>query len=283
MKKNFLVANDSDRILAHELRKITADAVIDAIAVSLPGINIPYNLAKAYLGRGMKLRQQRVLEWVEFVRDNMGAFSQKLFLNESFQDCFIVLLEAHTKERARQKRKIHQKLLLILTSKDKEEIEKFELERFIAVTNQISLQGLHVLYFIKSNLLSQIMKDIQKQLLVFKSRKGVEGIRLEDITRERIIVSEYIVNWIYKNYNINSSFIKKKYGLTGEHNLELSNEIAYKEHLKKRELVIPLEELANLGILVKRAGSPTVGGTVGLGFSISDFGYEYISYLDKSS
>ena len=70
-----------------------SDAIIpaDAIATSLPGFNIAYKLAKAYTGRGMELRKQRALEWVEFVHDNLGAFSQELFEQEEFQDCFVLL------------------------------------------------------------------------------------------------------------------------------------------------------------------------------------------------
>ena len=272
----------SDKLLLEEVGTITADEVVDAIATSIPGINIAYKLAKAYMGRGMKLRQQRVLEWVEFVRGNLGEFSNQLFDNEQFQDCFVLLTEGYVRERAEYKRKLHQQILLGITKLSPEELEKYQLERRIAVTNQISLEALNVLSFIKSELLEKVESDIQEQLQVFQDREGVEGVRLEDITRSRIIISDYISKWIYERYNSNSEIVKKIYNLTNESPKEVRNEVAYKEHLKEIELMGPLSELANLGLLIKKNGTPTWGGSVGSGYSISDFGYEYMEHLEKS-
>lgn len=272
----------SDKLLLEEVGTITADEVVDAIATSIPGINIAYKLAKAYMGRGMKLRQQRVLVWVEFVRDNLGEFSKQLFDNEQFQDCFVLLTEGYVKERAERKRKLHQQFLLGVTKLSPEDLERYQLERMIAVTHQISIEALNVLSFIKNELLEKVEKDIQEQLKVFQDREGVEGIRLEDITRSRIIISEYISKWIYERYNSNSEAVKKQYGLTNDSPKEVRNEVVYKEHLKEVELTGPLPELANLGLLIKRDGTPTLGGSVGSGYSISDFGYEYMVFLEKN-
>lgn len=152
----------------------------------------------------------------------------------------------------------------------------------IAVTNNISLEGLNVLSFIKSELLDQTEKDIKEQLKVYKNQEGVEGIRLEAITRNRIIISEYISKWIHERYNSNSDRVKKKYNLTNESPKEVRNKIAYEEHVKRSELMDPLPELANLGLLVRRNGTATFGGSVGSGYSISEFGYEYLNYLEES-
>lgn len=279
MKNKKLQITKSDELLLEEVGAITADEVVDAIATTIPGINIAWKLSKAYFGRGMRLRKQRALEWVEFVRDNLGQFSQKLFEQEEFQDCFVLLLEAYIKERAGKKRKIHQQLLLGLTGRNKEELEKFEIEKMIWITNQISFDALNVLNFIKSNLLEKIEEDVQKELLVFQDREGVEGIRLEDITRARIIVSEYISRWIYENFNSNSGVVKTKYGYTGSPPKDLWHKISYEEYLKEKELVGQLPELSNLGILIEKNGTATWGGSVGSGYSLSEFGYKYISYL----
>ena len=280
MKK--LVQKTSDKLLSEEVGKITADEIVDLIATTIPGIDIAYKLAKAYLGRGMRLRQQRVLEWVEYVRDNIGLFSKQLFDNEQFQDCFVILLENYVKERAREKRLIYKKVLLGITELTPNELEKYQLERILTITNQISFEGLNVLFFIKSELLIQIEKDIKKQLKAYKDQEGVEKIRLEDITRKRIIVSDYISKWIYEKFNINSEKKKKKYNLNNSSTINQKNEIAYKEHLKSIELMEPLDELSNLGLLIKKNGTATFGGSVGSGFSITNFGYEYIKYIEDT-
>lgn len=279
MKKNKTLVTKSDKLLLEDIGGIAADEVVDAIATTIPGINIAWKLSKAYFGRSMRLRKQRALEWVEFVRDNLGQFSQKLFEQEEFQDCFVLLLEAYIKERAEKKRRIHQQLLLGLTGKNKKDLEKFELEKMIWITNQISFDALNVLDFIKSNLFEKIEEDVKTQLSVFQDREGVEGIRLEDITRARIIVSEYISKWIYENFNSNSATVKAKYGYAGSPPKDLWHKISYEEHLKEKELTGQLPELSNLGILIERNGTVTWGGSVGSGYSLSEFGYKYISYL----
>lgn len=271
----------SDKLLLQEVKTVVADEIMDAIATSLPGINIAYKLAKAYDNRGMKLRQQRALEFVEFVRDNLGLFSQQLCGQEEFQDCFAILLDAYIRERSEKKRKLHRQILLGLTSKNKKELEEFELERIIMVTNQISLEALNVLDFINSKLLSKVEDDVQKQLDAYNDREGVEGKRLEDITRARILISDYISKWIYDNYNQNSDTVKAKYNYTNDSPSGLRNQIVYEEHLKEIELMDPLPELANLGILIRKNGSEVIGGNVGSGYSLSPFGIKYLAHLDK--
>lgn len=270
-------------LLVEDVEGIAADEVVDIIAESVPGINIAYKLVRAYMGRSMKLRQHRVLEWVEFVRDNLGAFSKNLFDNEQFQDCFVLLTEAYIRERAQHKRTLHQQILLNLANLNNQDREKFELERILLVTSQISLDALKVLAFVKNELLKNIEKDIQDQLKAFKDRDGVEGIRLEAVTRSRIIISDYISKWIYEHYNVNSEKLKSKYHYTNSPQPDLWKKLSYEEYLKEKELLGPLPELENLGILIRKDGAPAWGGTVGSGYSLSDFGYKYLAYLDEKN
>ena len=74
---------------------------------------------------------------------------------------------------------------------------------------------------------------------------------------------------------------KSRHGYTKDSPVELHNQIAYEEHLKRKELTSPLFELANLGIQIKKDGSPTFGGTTGAGYSLSEYGYKYIAYLNS--
>jgi hypothetical protein len=78
-----------DKILAKDAALVVAEAVIDEIAKLLPGINIAWGLSKALYGAGMKLRQERVLEWVEMVRDNPTIFTDEIFITRNFR-CFVL-------------------------------------------------------------------------------------------------------------------------------------------------------------------------------------------------
>lgn len=127
---------DKDKTLVSESLVIAADAIVDAIAESIPLINVPYKLSKALYGAGMKLRQQRVLEWVEMVRDNPRYFTQQILADESFQDGFVVALEKYLTERSKEKRAIFRNIFLGFTEATDKVI--FPLEKFAHTLTQLS-------------------------------------------------------------------------------------------------------------------------------------------------
>ncbi len=127
---------DKDKVLVSESMEIAADAVVDAIAESIPLINIPYKLSKALYGAGMKLRQQRVLEWVEMVRDNSRYFTEQILADESFQDGFVVALEKYLTERNEEKRSIFRNIFLGFTEATDKAI--FPLEKFTHTLSQLT-------------------------------------------------------------------------------------------------------------------------------------------------
>ena len=126
----------SDRLLLKEVEKIAADELVDAIATSIPGVDIAYKLAKAYHGRGMKLRQQRVLEWVEMVRDNPHFFTEAVFNDENFQDGFVIALGQYIVERDEAKRRIFRNIFMGFAESDDK--VAFPLEKFTHTLSQLS-------------------------------------------------------------------------------------------------------------------------------------------------
>ncbi|MCB9801595.1 MAG: hypothetical protein H6774_00745 [Pseudomonadales bacterium] len=128
--------NRKDKILVNDFIEIAADSVVDAIAESIPLINIPYKLSKALYGAGMKLRQQRVLEWVEMVRDNPSYFSEQVLGDEAFQDGFVIALEKYLTERNTIKRTIFRNIFLGFSQANDKAI--FPLEKFTHTLSQLS-------------------------------------------------------------------------------------------------------------------------------------------------
>jgi hypothetical protein len=126
----------SDELLLEEVEKITADEVVDAIATSIPGIDIAYKLSKAYFGRGMRLRQNKVLEWVEMVRDNPHFFTEAILADEDFQDGFVVSLGKYMLERDERKRKIFRNIFMGFTKSDDKQV--FPIEKFTHTLSQLS-------------------------------------------------------------------------------------------------------------------------------------------------
>jgi len=113
------------------------------------GLSLAWDLCKALLGAGLKLRQKRALEWVEMVRDNPEVFTGKLLENEEFQDGFVYTLEKYLIERSEEKRKIFRNIFLGFScSKNK---ERFDLEKYSFLLSQLSIEDVETLKYVNVN------------------------------------------------------------------------------------------------------------------------------------
>ena len=135
--------NDKDK----QLLKDSALVVADQIASSIPALNIAWGLSKALFGAGMKLRQQRALEWVELIRDNPGVFTKELLEQEELQDGFVYAFEKYLVERSEQKRKIFRNIFLGFAKADDK--RNFPLEKFSHTLSQLGEVDIEVLRDVK--------------------------------------------------------------------------------------------------------------------------------------
>ena len=87
-------------------KQIIKDSV-DVIISNIPGLNVAWGLCQALYGAGLKLREQRALEWVEMIRDNPEIFAREVINQEEFQDGFVYALEKYIIERNEMKRKYY--------------------------------------------------------------------------------------------------------------------------------------------------------------------------------
>lgn len=131
--------NDKDK----QLLKDSALVVADQIASSIPALNIAWRLSKAFFSAGMKLRQQKVLEWVEMVRDHPEIFTKRLLEQVEFQDGFVIAFEKYLTERSEEKRRYFRNIFLGYASSD--EKQSFPLEKFIHTLSQLSVDDIKIL------------------------------------------------------------------------------------------------------------------------------------------
>lgn len=139
--------NHKDKIIAKGSALVVADYIVDQLAQRIPVINIAWGLSKALYGAGMKLREQRALEWVEMVRDNPSVFTKNLWSDEGFQDGFVFALEKYLVERNEGKRKIFKNIFLGFAQSENK--EKFSLERFSHTLSQLGEVDIEVLRDVK--------------------------------------------------------------------------------------------------------------------------------------
>ena len=146
-KDNELVDESQTDQKDKQILKSSAMVLADQIASSIPVLNIAWGLSKALYGAGMKLRQQRALEWVEMVRDNPSFFSEQILSEEKFQDGFVFALEKYLIERSDKKRKIARNIFLGFTKAQNK--EEFPLEKFTHTLSQLYEIDIEVLSDVK--------------------------------------------------------------------------------------------------------------------------------------
>jgi len=122
---------------------------INVIVSNVPGLGIAWELTHAVIGAGLKLRQQRALEWVEFVRDNPKSFLEETLCQEDFQDGFVFLTEKYLLERSESKRILMKKILLGFAEVD-EKVD-FELEKMAFTISQLLPDDIEVLKYVDIN------------------------------------------------------------------------------------------------------------------------------------
>jgi hypothetical protein len=127
-----------------EILKTSALGAADVIVATIhPGVAVAWALCKALYGAGMKLRENRALEFIEMVKNKPDVFVEEIINTEEFQDGFVYTLEKYLAERSEKKRKIARDIFCGFTkSEDK---KSFELEKFNFILSQLSEDNLHVL------------------------------------------------------------------------------------------------------------------------------------------
>lgn len=126
-----------------QVTKDSALAVADAIAASLPPLALAWGLSKALYGAGLKLRQEKALEWVEMVQAHPEIFTKQLLEHADFQDAFVFALEKYLTERSEEKRASFRNIFLDYSQSSNR--ETFPLEKSIHTLSQLSEADILVL------------------------------------------------------------------------------------------------------------------------------------------
>lgn len=134
---------EKDKILGKDV----ALTLIDGIVSSVPGLNVAWGLSKALFGSGLKLRQQKALEWVEMVKDHHEVFTKEILGQKEFQDGFVVALEKYLTERNKNRRLIARSIFLGFS--ESEDKDNYPLEKHLHTLSQLSDSDIEVLKDVK--------------------------------------------------------------------------------------------------------------------------------------
>ena len=191
-----------------QILKDSALVLADQIASNLPGLNIAWGLIKSLFGAGLKLRQQRALEYIEMIKDNPSIFSQEILESENFQDAFVYSFEKYISERNESKRQIIKRIFLGYSQS--ENLEQFEIERMIGFLSLVSQKGLELLQILNQASSTQVygnkLSDHLTTYLVNDSNNNPGKYSLSPDSNIREIwadaETDLISIGILRNYNI---------------------------------------------------------------------------------
>jgi hypothetical protein len=136
--------------------------VIDLLIKTSPEWLPAWLIVRGFFGVFFSLQQEKINEFVQFIRDNPEAFTKKILATKEFQEGFLITFEQYLKQRGEKKRKIIQRIFLGFTiTKDK---ENFELERMYTALNSLSLEGIQYLKFIKEEIFPAFILKLQESV-----------------------------------------------------------------------------------------------------------------------
>ncbi|HWQ59758.1 MAG TPA: hypothetical protein VN420_01265 [Candidatus Fimivivens sp.] len=253
------------------------EAILGPLLIQYPYWELAFHQAIGLYGYYMALKQERVNEYVEFIRDHPDAFRKQIVESEEFRDGFVIAFEDYLKLRSEEKRRLAKRVFLGFTVSENK--EGFELERLDDVLSKISLPAISFLSFIKQEIF-----PLKESMI----RTEMKGQNLADSDEEwwfalnwkRRAVSSVIERWVYDCFNPNSDRVKKEYGVADEWDKDLIAKVFEKEQKKRDEFHVLTEELIQLGIFeIRIHDSGSLGSGAGLEYEFSSLGREFIEYL----
>lgn len=85
---------------------------VTAVATAVNGfLGVAVGMAVAYFGPAIERRQDKALELIDYIKNNISIFTPEILSSEVFQDGFVLLMEKYIRERNNDKRLILQNIL----------------------------------------------------------------------------------------------------------------------------------------------------------------------------
>jgi hypothetical protein len=245
----------------HQKYSILWEDIIDSWLLALatiadtqlwwPYITFWLSLAQSFYWNALKLRQERALEFFEFIKNNTWNFSKEIVQTEEFQDCFVLTLESYIRQRNQKKRIIIQNIFLWYNQRDKKLTEEFEMEKLYNINALISIEAIEWLKFIK-----YVLIPIKEEYITKKSIESEipnwwkNKERRKDLFDEREPITKFWNEYIYDIYNPNSEKVKEKYWW--KINSKEINNLFDREQYEQRKNQNIVNELNSLWIFYSR-------------------------------
>ena len=277
--------SDNDKNLLKKTGKALADATVEHIGDLIkqaPALGLAYHLFTNLTGNAAEMRKQRVFEFMEAIVDKPDVFTQKILETEAFQDGFATTLQQYITMRTERKRQVVRAAFEdFARSLDK---PNFQLERFMDTVQKISPASIALLGFINNTVLPYRDEQIRKEL-------ATQNLGIEkpyewwfELTKKREPISKYLDQWLFDRYNPAGADIKAKYGVTEAKDIPEKEQFRLMEieTAQREKYHAPFGELTYLGIFGSGFRGATWGDGGGITWTLTDFGYEFIEYIEET-
>lgn len=242
----------------------TKDTTYYAAKASWMGIKATYGFAENMFGR-------EAYDFMDEVNENIKPLTYALWSSTEFRQSILSTLDSLIRTRTAEKRRIIKAIYTrgYLKAEDK---EKFELERLNTTANQISVDAVKHLQFIKKEIMPIHSELAQAEDQIPAEPKPNREWWLRR-NLQRIKLSEAIQKYIYSEYGLNSP--KKKVDEPDSKDRQAWDEWARKvgdeENEVRTEFLEYATELISLGIFSSNGG----------GYTWTRYGLSFLQYLDE--
>lgn len=245
-----------------------------------------YAFASAYslYAAVMYLRQEKINEIAQFIKDNPSAFRMEIVKSKEFQDGFLIFFEDYLKMRTQKKREVLKQILLGFTVTA--DMGAFDLERMDSRLEQMSLNTFEFLIFFQKEIRPKIESDLQQErqdMLIDFTDRSAEWHH--DMGLLKMSIWDPISEWLHKNYNPTSEKVKSDYGMLPtnvEWDADKLARASTREKEESTKVHESLLELDTLGIVEKRAVGGSFGGGAANSFYLTLFGIKFLKYFNEA-
>jgi hypothetical protein len=275
--------SNSDKNLVKKTGKAVADATVAHVGDLIkqtPALGLAYHLFVDLTGNAAEMRKQRVFEFMEAIVDNPNTFTNQLLESETFQDGFATTLQQYITLRTEGRRQLVRAAFEdFARSLDK---PNFQLERFIDTTQKISPASISLLGFIKETILPYRDEAIHKDLATRSHGTEKSYDWWFENTKLTEPVSKHLGEWLSDRYGLNGEDVKKQYGVTETKDIPAKEQFRLMgiETAQRNKYSAPVGELTYLGIVSNYYSYDGWGGG-GMHWTITDFGYEFMTYIES--
>jgi hypothetical protein len=172
--------------------------MISSFVSQFPEFMPHWILVQGFFGSLFDLQQEKINEFVEFIKNNKEIFTKEIIITQDFKDGFLITFQEYIKQRNKEKRKYIQNIFLgFATADDK---INFELERMCDLLNKLSSFQFYILKKFNSNKKIKISNEDRNEAesdyddIRYLQSLGLLNISIEqkietDITTEKRVIN----------------------------------------------------------------------------------------------